>query len=152
MGIRVKSAIALTFVFVFIAFISLFAQQGPEGMKPGYTATLQKMPLTSAEKANTATGGCGDYFVSAPGRQPNGDKIAVVTFLFDTVQKDGQKGVTMPMFAVDKLGLRVIKNLDAPRVKILRAGGPIYPWVEISISPEELKRAPCLSGIKALEY
>lgn len=57
-------------------------------------------------------------------------------------------GAQVFTWASDKFHLRVIEGQNFPKVKILHKGGPIYPWAVITISKEDLEKAPCLNRIR----
>jgi len=70
--------------------------------------------------------------------------VGIVTFVFETSGVAGQRNLTIPQFGSDKLRIRLVDGMKVPTVTVLRSGGPTYPWVEISISPQDFNQAPCL--------
>ncbi|MEK7147759.1 MAG: hypothetical protein AAB758_00515 [Patescibacteria group bacterium] len=134
--------LVLTAIFV-IAQISNMAQGS--AMHPGAKGEIRKL---SEMKLATGPVECGDYFRFS-GVPQDTTKVGMVTFIFESTT-NGARNINMPSFGTDKLRVRIVNGLKAPMATVLRAGGPVYPWVEISISPQDLKRAPCLQYVNSV--
>jgi len=108
---------------------------------------MQLSPLTSVGFDKLAGEPCGPYFrFTGVPKEPG--KVGIVTLVAISVTKDGAKNVTILPWGSDKFQIRIGDGFKVPKLKVLRAGGPVYPWAEIVISPEDLKRAPCLTHSK----
>ena len=112
-------------------------------MKAGAKGELKKL---SEMKLATGPVACGDYFQFS-GVPQDPTKVGIITFIFESTVTIGVNNVNIPMLGTDKVRKRIINGLKAPTVTVLRAGGPVLPWVEISISPKDLERAPCLEYV-----
>lgn len=136
-----KSAIALTFFIFGLAALLLAEGQGElrlhSHMRPGTRGVLQSFPATGV-KFNQVS--CGTYFLFAP----MGEKNGTILFMFDHVERTGEVVPEVPSYGTDKIGYRIVEETKVPEVKMLHDGGPILPWVEITLSSEELARSPCL--------
>ncbi|MBX4181637.1 hypothetical protein KW807_02120 [Candidatus Parcubacteria bacterium] len=113
----------------------------------GTVAPLEKLSILKLDQLGH-TQPCGEYF-RFTGVPTDPTKVGSVLFIFDSnTTKQGGRDMALPMLGSDKLRIRVVKDMKTPTVNILHRGGPIYPWVEISISPADLEKAPCLKYSK----
>jgi len=92
---------------------------------------------------------CGPYF-RFNGVPKGAGKIGTLVLVASSIGKDGMREALVPMLGTDKFQLRMTTGLKVPRIKILRRGGPVLPWIEISISPADYRQAPCLSHVAVL--
>ncbi len=130
-------------VFVLTLVVRPAAQTAPS-MSPGTKGTLVKLS-DNKEKPVPAIRMCGDYFLDVtPEGSPDG--MARVTFAIDA-NIDGKLVTTLQAFAIDKLRVRLDERTKVPTATILRSGGPVYPWTEITLSSDELKRSSCLKKV-----
>ncbi len=134
------SALAIVFLIT-LGVVTDFAQNRSN---VGRTGPLRDL---SAYGLNTGQGEqCGKYFrYTAP---PDGDREHVGLLLLVFSQPEKPNDIVLLPWGTDKFQIRVTEGMKVPTVRILREGGPLYPWAEIIISPEDLKRSPCLSHVQ----
>ncbi|HBD25017.1 MAG: hypothetical protein A2566_01830 [Candidatus Zambryskibacteria bacterium RIFOXYD1_FULL_40_13] len=131
-------------VVLLLALVVLLAVANaqPSSMVPGYEADLVKLaPLQD----NGLVLGCGEYFRYIDARRGPNEK-GMLIFVASSV-RNGMKMVTTPALGINKFQVLLVKGLAVPRMKVLRPKGPVFPWVEIQISPADYQRAPCLSHV-----
>ena len=116
-------------------------------LEQGAISDLQEItgPFLAPYRADT--GVCGKYFRAAGGN-PDGTKAKAIALIATTPAKDGTKNYRPATFASDKVQVRVASSQKVPQLKVLHAGGPVIPWVEIILTQQELKLSPCLAHLK----
>lgn len=133
-------------VIVLVLGLGVQASTQSVPMLPGDGGDLST--LASAKLDGLVKGGeaCGPYFAFS-GVPADPTKVGLVTFVFfkDATQEKPVKDIAILQMGSDKIEVHVIAGKKIPAVRVLRSGGPIYPWLEITISPEDFKRAPCLA-------
>lgn len=135
-----RSVLAFLFLTPFLVASSLFSQSS-EYMPVGSVAEMIDL---STQKISIHPA-CGKYFqFSGVSKEPG--KFGIL-FL---IAKDSKGDTLILPWASDKFGIRIVAGQEVPRLKILRSGGPIYPWAEISLSKEDYDRAPCLVHVQTL--
>ncbi len=117
---------------------------GPiESMRVGTTGKLVSIATTRLDKV-AGIAACGDYlgFTGVPDQT---DKVGGVLFASDgAMKRDGEMANFIFMLGTDKIQTRIVEGLKVPTMTVLRAGGPVYPWIEIRISSQDYERASCL--------
>ncbi len=103
--------------------------------------TFQIMDVRGVKSTTEQT--CGAYFMFTKATQPG--SLGVITLV---ATDKGEAKILQ--WATDKFKVTKVDGLKEPQVKILHAGGPVYPWGEITISPQHYAEAPCLAGIKTI--
>ena len=137
------------FVGVFLLGSTLNTGAQYSTMKFGTKGELQKwLPPPLGKKGVNQN--CGPYFASYDFQKRTGEKVEIVAFVFNSVDKIGRKQTAIPQINVDQIEVRVVKELKTPTVKVLYPGSPVKSWVEISISPGDLKLSPCLKHSKVV--
>jgi len=114
---------------------------------PGSEATLTTLDPSSQGGPMAA---CGRYF-SFSGVPKDPTQVGIVFFIAVSTGEDGLKDYGFEAFGSDKLEVHVAKQ-KVPKMKVIRAGGPILPWLEIWVSPEDFEQAPCLAHSKVVRH
>lgn len=84
---------------------------------------------------------CGPYLTFvAPANSPN--KVGVLIFGFGFIDSLGQKRLEIPVLGSEQVLFRRSDTQKVPKARVIKSSGPGH-WVEIIISPEDLKQAPC---------
>ncbi|TSC75682.1 MAG: hypothetical protein G01um101430_176 [Parcubacteria group bacterium Gr01-1014_30] len=116
-----------------------------QALQIGIEGQLQDLESYGFGKSTSGSQNCGKYFLYYP-PPPSGDKVGLL--LLVSISGEGSnRRVSVVPWGTDKFRIRVVRGLIVPTLKLLRMGGQVYPWAEISISPEDLKLAPCLSAV-----
>ena len=140
-------------VFVVVLVLALLGGPAVLNAQTSIMTVGSEGKLTSFASAPfvPSTGGevCGKYFrFSGVPKDPT--KFGIVSFVLTFNTKDNAKNVSIPMMGSNKLEIHLVAGKKVPTAKVLRPGGPIYPWIEISISPEDFSQAPCLVHSKVI--
>lgn len=140
---------ALTLVVLFVASLTAGAIQNntQKDVQVGEKGELQNLLLLRSDFADMEN--CGKYFRYGP--SSDSQHVGVLFLVANVIKSDGTRSTTMVPWGTDKFQTREVKGLKTPVMEVLRVGGPIYPWVEIQISPEDRKLAPCLSKVKSVK-
>lgn len=141
----------ITAVFVALVLVTLAGSVlvgAQTNMVVGYEAELMKLGAMRLDHRNVGEP-CGPYF-RFTGVPREAGKVGTLVLVASSIGKDGVPEISIPMLGTDKFQLRVVSGLKVPRIKVLRRGGPVLPWVEIMISPADYRQAPCLSHVAVL--
>lgn len=121
--------------------LSPFSALAPEGEVISMK-TLNLDKLSGSEN-------CGVYFSFIPATQPSQPgQVGLVTFIYTSTGKDGGVVHSVPMIGSDKIEVLIVEGKKTPTAKMVRPGGPVYPWFSIEISAEDYGKSPCLKHSK----
>ncbi len=115
----------------------------------GSETTIQELRSANMGDLKPGIEACGKYFRYIP--HPSGDRnrTGQLFFVSKPETKDLNQGYIF-VLEPDELQVRRNNALKVPKMKVLRSGGPIYPWYEVSISEKEMNEAPCLTHVKTV--
>lgn len=146
---RLTAVLSLVMLSMILASPAATAQAAKPKLTTHQEGTLGKL---AAYNLGNMSGdqSCGDYFRFS-GVPAEKGKVGVVTFVY--VMKDPNErvtNVTIPLMGSDKLEIHVVPGKNTPTAKMVRTGGPIYPYFVIEISPADFAGAPCLKHSKVI--
>ena len=136
-------ALALLFAFV-LSFTAVLAQDFPS---VGVTGQLTPVNMTDRRPA-APTITCGQYFMYTP---PSDTQHVGVLLIASVTQVGGQNNCRFWPWGTDKYEIVLDNAVAIPTTKMLRAGGPVYPWATITMSRKEYVAATaCLSTVRVV--
>ena len=134
-------------MFVLVAMLGMTLLLNAQGtsITQGMSGKIQKFASATLTNSSSSSN-CGQYFIGT-GISKDGP-TGVLGFIFETFDGTGAKRPIVQYTGVNTVQIHKVPGLTTPVATVLRPKGPVMPWIEISISPEDFAQAPCLQFLK----